>query len=1018
MSEIPQTNNINNTPIPTPTPENENDKSICSQLLNFQTILSVKNNKEIEQISNLLNFLQKITADFDNLYSNYSLYNIKINESEKFLINNFISAFYNYHIRIFENFKKISENIKNEIIPPIKKIKKSFERDSKKTIISLKDILSQLTLHQDVLNNIKKEYYDETEKLELIEIENKKEDSNSQNRNNSQILEKMSNQIKLIENKFSLYKKEVEVMKKLCVDNEKDFNKLKQRIIDSEIKKNNSIFTNLSNYLKIFVGEMKMIYNNNVSLDSVMNRFKVFISNTPQTLNEIFNNNSELNIEWKYDFDISSSNNTLKNNNENNSRKINFEENNNKEKEKNKSSMNLDEMIIMPKNNYEIKGIDINYMELNKSIYEKIKTEDDEDTQKFSSDLLNLNDFFNIICSKNIIESEQKNNIMNILEKYKGNINCYIKFCDIFIDSNINKTKDIFEFQSFSNFAFFSNLLKNIIDNISHDLLSNNINSYKLFDKIICIGEKSMYEDSYLCGLLSSENHIFENESIWKNSIKNKLINLFDEICKKELIIDKDKDPNYFKKSKDIFLSVIKVMGNGTKEKTKNNIIENYGLDKNIKIYKHLNSEKIKNINNDYGQIVLHEIIKCYIRHMINYNFLNYYNNQIQVKEFINNILNDFSINDNNNNKFFNLYFSSYIYSIKKPKPNKKQKLKKMPNQFNENEIDKNKIFILKNALKFLDQKDKINLINLSKKYGNINNYIFKQILKKDDDFNSNKRIFIWKILLNYKESIKKNNYKKILEEVNKIPFNEKEGSDFLIMVDIKRTKFKNRENNGQKILCNLLRCLVYNNNSDDEKINYCQGMNFITALFFDIIRDEEETFHLLKSFFINGKFGIIFKNGLSKLKDYFIILEKMIYLFLPKIYHKLIVNQIQVSFFSSPYFVTLFANIYYFHQENANIFLLHSLDDFILNGWCSIFSTIICILKYFEKKILQLNGEELIKFMVNDIGKCELFTNENYNIYYKLKKRNWIKRELLECLEEEIKIEKDIKEELSNSSL
>ena len=194
--------------------------------------------------------------------------------------------------------------------------------------------------------------------------------------------------------------------------------------------------------------------------------------------------------------------------------------------------------------------------------------------------------------------------------------------------------------------------------------------------------------------------------------------------------------------------------------------------------------------------------------------------------------------------------------------------------------------------------------------------------------------------------------------------------------------------------------------------------MNFITALFFDIIRDEEETFHLLKSFFINGKFGIIFKNGLSKLKDYFIILEKMIYLFLPKIYHKLIVNQIQVSFFSSPYFVTLFANIYYFHQENANIFLLHSLDDFILNGWCSIFSTIICILKYFEKKILQLNGEELIKFMVNDIGKCELFTNENYNIYYKLKKRNWIKRELLECLEEEIKIEKDIKEELSNSSL
>jgi hypothetical protein len=266
---------------------------------------------------------------------------------------------------------------------------------------------------------------------------------------------------------------------------------------------------------------------------------------------------------------------------------------------------------------------------------------------------------------------------------------------------------------------------------------------------------------------------------------------------------------------------------------------------------------------------------------MINYNFLDLNNNQNLVQDIITKLLNDFDINNNNNIRFFNLYFSSNIYCAKKPSISKKEKLSKnILNPMNNYEKDKFNIFLIKKASKYLDIKSKINLMNLSKKYMSINKYIFKKILKNDTEFNSNKRIYIWKIILNYNQSLKKYNYKKLLEEVNKTPLNDKEGSDFLIMVDIKRTKFKEKENNGQNILCNLLRCLVYNNknnnqNNDDDNIIYCQGMNFITALFFDIVQKEEETFHLLKCFFTNGKFGIIFKNKLSKLRDYFAILEK-----------------------------------------------------------------------------------------------------------------------------------------------
>ena len=1015
MSEIPKETQ---TPPKDKDQDEKENKSICSKLIDWQSIITEHYNKDSNKINALLSFFEKICTDFNNFFMNLTSSSEKyLKESlpKQYIIDDILSCVFDFHGEFFGKLEKIPEKLNNEIIIPLKKAKKVFERENKKSIISIKDIIEQLSLHQDVLNIIKKEYYDESQKLELIEKSNKENLNNTDNKNNSEIMQKMSSQTKLIENKFSLYKKEVEVMKKLYSDCEKDFRNLKQKIQENDIKKNSTIHAILTNYAKLIINEFKTIDSQNHSFESKLNQYKTNINNNTKVIDDIYEIIPELNSNWKYDFDISLENKDKSDSNEdegNNEMIINEEEN--KEKEK-KTCINYEDLLIMPNSNYEIEGIDIIYMQLNKKFYEKIKPETDEEQEKFSTDLSGVLDFFKILLSENIIQSEQKNKIMNILENYQGNINCYIKFCDIYIDSNNNnESKEIYEFKSFSNFAYFSNLLKNLIENISDQLLNNDIKSYILFDKIICIGEKSMYEDTYICKLLSSENSIFKKDIIWKNSIKNKLINLFDDICKKEYYSQNLSESNYLRKSIDAFG---KLFTKKDPVKAKNNIIELYELDKYIKVYKQLSAGKIKDICNNYGKNVIHELIKCYIRHMINYSFLNKSNNQIKAEEFIDNILNDFSINDNNNVQFFNLYYISNIHSIKKPIDINKDKNYRL--NINNYETDKSNLFVVKKTMKYLQQKEKINLLNLNKKYLMINKYIYHQILKKDDEFNSNKRIGIWKIILKYKESLQKYDYQQILEEVSKIPFNEKEGNDFLIMVDIKRTKFKAKNNDGNKILCNLLRCLVYNTDKDDEsdKIKYCQGMNFITALFYDISQNEEETFHLLKSFFKNGKYGVIFKNSLSQLKDYFIILEKLIFLYLPKIFHKLIDNNIQVNFFSSPYFITLFTNIYYFHQDNANKFLLHSLDDFILEGWSSVFSTAICVLKYFEKKILKLNGEELIKFIVNDIGKSDLFTDENYKTFYKFKKSTWISNELLECLERETQLEKDIKSEFQNNN-
>ena len=990
----------------------EENKSICSKLINFQLLLSKKQDKDINQISLLINFFENIYNQYMKLYSNISIFQNYKSISEDNMINDVIDSFYNFHKQFFDNFKNFPIQLNKEIIEPLKKTKLKFEKANKKIIVSLKDIIEQLSLHQDVLNIIKQEYYDETKKLELIEKNNKKDENNQ---NDNLIMHKMSSQTKLIENKFSLYKKEVEVMKKLYNDCEKDFKNLRQKIQENDIIKNNAIHSILSAQVKIVTNKIIQLNNGNNLLDNKLIFFKSVLNND-KSIEGLYNIMPELNENWKYDFDISLQNKeNIDDNDVINVDKIIEEK---QKEEKTKIPIQFEKLLIMPKNDYEIEGIELNYMEINKNFYDKINPELKEEKEKFSKELSNIPDFFKNLCSKSIIQSEQKNKITNILEKYQGNLNCYINFCDSIIYSNENESTNYFEFKCFSNFAYFSHLLKNLIDNTSEKLLKNEIKAYELFDKILCIGEKCVYEDTYMCGLLSSENTLFKKEIVWKRSIINKLINLFEAICKKEYSTKNVNNSKTLRKSIGVLGKIFQKKEFG---RNRNNIIEFYELDKYIKIYKHLNDDKIKNINSKYGQNVLHEIIKCYIRHMINYNYLSLNNYQLQVEKIINNIINEFSINESNQIEFYNLYFLSNIYSIKRPIINVEKKIKKNlligVGSNSKNKNDKNKIFFIKCSSKFLEKKEKINLINLCKKYSIINKYIYHKILKQDNNFNSVKRIGIWKIVLKYKESVKKYNYKNILNEISKIPFNEKEGSDFLITVDIKRTKFKTKNNNdGQKILRDLLRCLVYNNKNEDT-INYCQGMNFIAALFYDIIQNEEETFHLLKSFFINGKFGIIFKNRLSKLKEYFNVLEKLIYLYLPKIYYKLIANQIQISLFASPFFVTLFTNVYYFHPDNANKFLLHSLDDFILEGWSSIFSTIICVFKYFEKKILDLNGEELVKFIVNDIGRSDLFTDENYDIFYKLKKNNWIKNVLLNYLEEESKIEKQIKNEFNTKN-
>ena len=142
--------------------------------------------------------------------------------------------------------------------------------------------------------------------------------------------------------------------------------------------------------------------------------------------------------------------------------------------------------------------------------------------------------------------------------------------------------------------------------------------------------------------------------------------------------------------------------------------------------------------------------------------------------------------------------------------------------------------------------------------------------------------------------------------------------------------------------------------------------------------------------------------------------MDKLIYLYIPKIHFHFKKNQIKTDFFLSPYFITLFTHIYPYIQEKNNLFIMRVWDEFIINGWKSIFEVILTLLKLKEKNILYLEGDELVDYLVNKINKDDMFRNKNYNKFEEMRKFFAVTNELISSIEEEIKLGVKIKKKLN----
>ena len=434
----------------------------------------------------------------------------------------------------------------------------------------------------------------------------------------------------------------------------------------------------------------------------------------------------------------------------------------------------------------------------------------------------------------------------------------------------------------------------------------------------------------------------------------------------------------------------------------------------------------------------MHDILKLYISHMANYNYpleesykliegiyYEYFN--YKEPELIN---------------FYINYSIASSFSIRKiiPIGNVKQnikseevskKIKEIKNHKlvieNKNhfslDVLGNKFLILKNALLFLTNSEKIKLINLNKSlYELLRKEIYLHIIGsiKNTSFNVNEHIQIWKCFLKcnsiYKRAGLENfTYKSIVETI----FSDVENNlkDFkldirIINLDIPRSPFKHKleKESSHKALKNILYSFLYINNKIKPKnITYFQGINYVSTFLYEMTNNEEDCVLILSGLFYSTEYSEIFSQNMEKMQKYLYVMERLINLYLPKIQYHLKENKLELNFFANPIFISLFTNIYSSLPDNDYSFLLEIWDDFILNGWKTIFTDILAILKQNEKKILDLNGEKLIKYLSDGIKNGEMFTIYNYDEFKKVKNQFQPSNQLLEILSKELSLEQNL---------
>ena len=678
------------------------------------------------------------------------------------------------------------------------------------------------------------------------------------------------------------------------------------------------------------------------------------------------------------------------------------------------------ESIINNTNNLIQKGNDLDLFNTPMSPFPNMQTSSNDYNQNIFSIgnenvVLENNDsiIYNNLFSENPVNINKK-----LFSEFLKKLNNNVSFCDEIMNKSLSEYfyKQLYhEFKTIEQFEQMTQILIEISKNkeIHENYLEINFG-------IILIAEKGFYIDKinnnkkiYLCKAISDDrnSNFFKEKNFWKNLLNyqiNKTINNYTNKALNEEIQTSKKQVNTNIQNLTSTVKYIIDIGTGARNLSK------------------LREKKEKEILNKE----LLKIIKDFVIHFNNFNL-----DMVYINDIIMEISNIYQL-ENEQISFLICLINSNMYTIKaydKKIQNNKQidyyNGKISGNNMSKKYLFTNKILYtnnikLKNLLlslnscfMFLEQKDYINIQSLNKfYYSNCQKLIYKQIFIKNDykqayNYNLfinsdlsdiNKHIGMWFYYLKYdKNKIK---YKEILEKVNSDNIENKiKLIKDVIVLDVNRTFFSTNQKEKREILKNILYSLAYLY----PKVSYCQGMNFICQFLLEATKDEEKAFDIFSAILNKTKYGNLIEDEFSLMKKYFYVFERLIILYLPELATLLKKNNVNPSYYISPWFITLFTHSF---VENQTKLLLRIFDLFILDGWISVIKIGLMLLKHYEKVLMDLNFEELLNFLINDLKeKYDFFNNNNYEKFMELYQDVKIPKGLVSNIENEYELEMKI---------
>ena len=601
----------------------------------------------------------------------------------------------------------------------------------------------------------------------------------------------------------------------------------------------------------------------------------------------------------------------------------------------------------------------INYKE--KKLYKKNKDSsndvnsilDEDKKDNIENKVSNIIQLF--INSETELKKKDVINIFNFLG-INNNDKKKAKYQDIFL-SKISELceKNIVSLKNNKNLIHLANIMNSIFF-----LDRSNINN---FYKIIIYSTRIKFRNCYLYQIIRKKNIYLKTNTLWKNIISdilNNKINSYIDDNYNEKNEEKDSDKKMKEKEKEKIKSLLK------------NIQINKELSKNLK---KLNYKQIKDLMS-----FIRESTIVIISKLIPFMF-KFYISDLKIIDIINNYKHNLKIDDS-----YMIYLQNIILL-------EKFSITQISSNTSENNYKKEILII--SASKFIPKEEYVNIFPLQKKiYPNLKKGLFDNIFqnKELDKEGHIKYLGEYLKIKKIKDSFK---YDVIKQKINNSFFEQNKNDQRikkqkeLIQHDLNRTAFLKENPEHRDSIESILFCFYFTFN----RVKYYQGINTVISFLYQLLDyDEEKTYNYFYCLQFNTDYHIIFEDNFLFLNLLFSVFEKTIIIQLPEISCILKNINVDIDYFCSSWFITLFCGSFHIIDKNNPPKLqIYFLEKFCLYSWSSIVNLGLVVLEFCYDKIIALEKDDLIKYIMNIIKEEKIFDNNNFekckNIYEKNEK-------------------------------